>query len=285
MDAGAIFAFLFTAVGGIVVAFIGLAVWQFFGKGTSSNAETYGTVGKLMALGGGIIFVVASVGVGVSGPYEIPEPPPIDTDYYTTAQVDSTTYVWDTADSSSTDENSGTSEINIDNDAHTINQRIVCDWSAETASALSGCSTSSFDVSSFSFTITRQDESEVGQDTRITSVVWIRIQDITEWTVRSNASGNPDLPIVLKNSYGIPLIMITDGAGNANQLGGLKGVVGEFSPGESQTSAGVYWVVDETQVSLYWPQQTKGFNAKFWIEDNYGFSQEWSYSLSTTMQE
>jgi hypothetical protein len=281
-----IFAFLMSTTGIILLGIIGVFLWFVLGKGTSSNAGKYKIIGQLLVLATVGIFLMVSVG-GSGALDQTPDDdqPDIVTDYAVTAAIDSTTYAWDSADSSSTDENSGTSEITIDNDAHTIAVRNVCDWSAETASALSGCSTSGWDVFSVSFTITREDPSEWDEGARVTSTVWIRMEDITEWDIRSNASGNPDIPFVLSNTYGIPLIMITDGAGNANQLGGLKGVTGEFSPGESQSSAGIYFVVDETDVSLYWPQRTSGFSSKFFIEDDFGFSQEWSLDLSVTTQE
>ena len=199
--------------------------------------------------------------------------------------ADASTYVFATADAVNTDEAAGNAEITINDASKTISMTNTCDYSAETNGSNTGCT---WDVISVVASITRQDSGDWSGGARVTSNLRQKIGDWSPHEYWSNASGNPMVPLVPVNgtATGVKVFQLTDGAGLAGAaLGASDATIAEFSPSETQSSAGAYVVINEHALSLNVPQGTYSTTNTLTFYDDYGFSLTYTIVISFIMQE
>jgi hypothetical protein len=257
---------------------IGYLGWRYI-NGSTGNGK-WKNFAKVLAIVGiiGILWTNSANVMAALGGDETADPPDdgeFTTDYSIDLGIDSTTYDFSGQDSalSQTDEGDAT-QIFIDDEAMTITMSLTCDDSD------GACN---FDVASISGTITREDASQWVDGARVTSVLNVKVSPslTTDGVASNSTAGNPIVALVDRSATSIPAVMFLDGAGAAKSMGDLDVSINEFSPGESVTSFGFYFCIEETDYGDGdIPNGTYGWSWDLTFYDEYGFSATYSVSLS-----
>jgi hypothetical protein len=242
-------------------------VW--FWKGTSEKAGMYkkaGAIGIFAFFFLGVVMYPMAFGLDEAPRQDIP-PGEIETNYSIVWAVDSTTAVI-SGDFSQTDEvASGEYAFSYDSDGNTVGVTVT-----NTCTALSACT---WDAFSFTNTITADFKSEWSDGARITSVLGASIDSsILDWGVVSNRT-SINVPFVDRSPLDVSGLIWVDGAGTNKAIGATTAIsLNEFSAGESVSSAGLYFAVNEDQYSTLYNVPT-GIYSGHWnivYSDDYGFS-------------
>jgi hypothetical protein len=262
-------------IGGVIVL-----IW--FWKGTSMDAGKYRKVGAIMLFGGliaGIVFYPAAFGLDEVGVQTVVTPDELETDYSIQVLTDATPATISSDFSLSDDAVAGEFATTNDEEGNTASLSLT-----NTCTALGACT---WDVFSFTFTVTAEFPSEWSDGARKTAVLGVRIDNsLLSWGVASNnTAGNPIVPFVARDPRGNSGFVFVDGAA-ANK--GLADTdvqsINEFSPGESITSAGIYWETNEADYSADYrvPTGIWTWNGDLEFYDDYGFSHIVDVTLTLT---
>lgn len=200
----------------------------------------------------------------------------IDTDYTTLFVIDSTTAVI-SGDFSQTDEADSTS-VTIDKDTRSMTVTNKCSY------VDNACT---WDAFSFTVTITREDDSRWVDGAKVTSSVSASIDaGILDWGIASNnTGGNPIITMVDKDPLGKSGLIWVDGAAANKALGATTvGSLNEYSSGESTTSTGLYFALNEDQLARNVPAGIFGNTWRATFSDDFGWSESWTVSITITTQ-
>jgi len=273
-----IFAFLLSTTGILVVLALGLFLYFFMGKGTGANASKYKRWGK-WTVGAAVLLWILPMLIVVSPTADTTGDSEIDTNYSIVWVLDSTTAVI-SSDFAQTDEPAaGEYALTTDANGNTVAVALTntCDYSDNACT---------WDAFSFTNTITANFESQWVDGARVTSVLSASIDpDILSFGIRSNnTGGNPIVTLVDKSPLSVSGLVWVDGAGANKAVGATTGQLNEFSPGESVTSTGLYFAVNEDDLSRKVPAGIWSDSWNIVYSDDFGFSHTVVLTITLTTQ-
>lgn len=254
-----------TWLGIIGIALIA-GIW-ILGK-TGSMANNLKKVGYVSFAGFVLLAVYFNPGVFTGTDATVVDPDDIETDYTIVWVLDSTTAVI-SADFAQTDEvAAGEYQLESDAEGNTVGVTVQ-----NTCTTGGGTAVCTWDAFSFTNTITAEFKSKWSEGARITSVLGASVDSsIVDWGIVSNGTPGVVMTIIDRSPLNVPGLIWVDGAGTNKAVGATScESLNEFSAGESVTSAGFYFAMNENSLHLI-PVGVYSTNYDIVYSDDYGFS-------------